>query len=769
MHADLWNQSYFLMMEAVIAAKQIPNALITDQVANMIGSGPPQLSVMSSQSIQNGLAAKKLDVGMCGFFITIERLQNFDFVNPFYLPSGFQAVVVRPTKVPSMLDILSAVIACVDSKAQLIILILLLFVFIFGHILAGAEHLAISVGQNIRSGYFEATMDGMWLSVVTMSTVGFGDLFPKSMFARFLTVVWIFISISLMAMLLAVITASFLLLEFVPDDPVYHISGMTDLAAFSVVTATALAQTVIQREIPDVNITKFPTNSQPEVFRALLNGSFQVAVERPETIQYFNNLVPEFNGRLMPVGIPLYKEGVSFGVSRPGGQEHPIYRLFAQSVASIVGMEAQFQPLRQKWFGAEQSAADSDANFIRRELKNRAINDLLWVGVKILLVVVGAWIFLSCLAVVLRIPRHAVRNETCAAVRVALGVTEEEVLPGCHYTLGYHALKGRVLAGIRHILAEDESSFLSPAQVEEAMSRSEPCSNGLKDQSSHLDLSTDVGDSNGETASISQPQEKTTGRDMAADGTGNWRWRQRLAGMQASNRIALPKSCGAESTGEDMTLVNVGALLDLFAGVLAARRPRATWWERLSGVDYARRSREYVRESFFACYAQAQVVFEELRPLDKDSQALELTADDMADVLMALLTTEVRSLLADGSVLFPHRTGGSDFSDQERSFDQLTRTAQELEARVDHADTAAAAAHSAATGALDTAERLCRLLADPVAANNAALGAPDAETRPREAEAAASAAEAVAGAAPRVAPVPFRHRISRLSTRTAHC
>lgn len=36
---------------------------------------------------------------------------------------------------------------------------------------------------------------------------------------------------------------------------------------------------------------KFPTNAQPQVLRSLLNGAVDVAVERPETIQYYNSKV----------------------------------------------------------------------------------------------------------------------------------------------------------------------------------------------------------------------------------------------------------------------------------------------------------------------------------------------------------------------------------------------------------------------------------------------------------------------------------------------
>ena len=40
-----------------------------------------------------------------------------------------------------------------------------------------------------------------------------------------------------------------------------------------------------------IQMVKFPTNGQPQVFRALIAGTSPVAVERPETIQYFNNMV----------------------------------------------------------------------------------------------------------------------------------------------------------------------------------------------------------------------------------------------------------------------------------------------------------------------------------------------------------------------------------------------------------------------------------------------------------------------------------------------
>ena len=186
--------------------------MITSQLTQMIGTSPPKLLVAKTSSIDSMLAANTLDIGMCGYLITLTRLNGYDFT-PLYMPSGFQAVIKRPTTVPTPSDVIFGVIGCIDSKAQLIFLFLLCIVFLQGHLIAVAENVSKNEERNLRSSYFESTMDGMWLSVVTLSTVGFGDLYPTSLIGRILSVAYIFVSIMLMSMLIAVVTSNFLGLQ----------------------------------------------------------------------------------------------------------------------------------------------------------------------------------------------------------------------------------------------------------------------------------------------------------------------------------------------------------------------------------------------------------------------------------------------------------------------------------------------------------------------------------------------------------------------------
>ena len=133
----------------------------------MVGYSPPTLLGMSSQEIQDGLKNRSIDIGMCGFFMTqggdLTRLLNFDFTI-FYISSGLQAIVPRLNTKPSLVTAFAAIFQTIDTKAQLIFVMLIILVIIFGHIFAAAEHSSAFDGDEvqIRNNFFEGTQDGMW-------------------------------------------------------------------------------------------------------------------------------------------------------------------------------------------------------------------------------------------------------------------------------------------------------------------------------------------------------------------------------------------------------------------------------------------------------------------------------------------------------------------------------------------------------------------------------------------------------------------------------
>ncbi len=235
---------------------------------------------------------------------------------------------------------------------------------------------------------------------------------------------------------------------------------------------------------------------------------------------------------------------------------------------------------------------------------------------------------------------------------------------------------------------------------------------------------------------------------------------RRLLGKRSRAPAAGGKG-GADAEEAEAVWISVSALVDSVAAEMAARRPVTTWWERAAGIDYVRHGRAYARAGFARSYGVAQQVLDEWGGR-ADSAGLELVLDDAADVLMELIVQEERGVFKEGGPVFPFRNGGrSRFADEERSFDQLTREAGELHARIQRVDDAATAAAAAAEEALQTMGRGGIGGLDVVKGGGADNGA--AANGPSGPDGAAAQALRWRSVSPEDSSVAFHHRVDVLA------
>ena len=405
------------------------NSSITSEMLSMVGDSPPPFLAYTFQAMQDGLKNKSLDIGICGIFMTqgqdLSRLKHFDFTI-HYLSSGLQATVPRVYTKPSLLFAFTAIIDTLDAKAQLVFILLLIFVMAFGHIFAAAERSALDNASDVqvRSNFFEGSQDGMWYAFVLMSTVGLGDIAPRTFAGRLLSVAWMFTSIALTSMLYAIVATNFSNLQLIPSTDI-AVASAADLAPYSLGTALSSAANILPTLAPGARVTAFPANTQADVFRALLNGSIDVAVERPETVDYFNRRVPEFQGRLLPVGPVFAPEGVAFAVKRPSpAVPHPLLHLLTLAVAEATRTDyAAFEEIYARWFGI--AAADATNAELRGKLEGDTVVQLRGQAFIVLLVAGMAWVAISAATVLRRLPGIRARNHICQALRGLLGIPEQ--------------------------------------------------------------------------------------------------------------------------------------------------------------------------------------------------------------------------------------------------------------------------------------------------------------------------------------------------------
>ena len=257
--------------------------------------------------------------------------------------------------------------------------------------------------------------------------VGLGDITPKTVQGRLLTVGWMFISIAMLSMLYASVTTNFSNLSLAPSR-VLDIPDPSSLAPYRVGTAVEHAEAALRELIPDpqFSVRTFAPNARGALFAALVNGSLDVVVERPEMIQYYNNLVAGFQGMLQPAGPVFFPEAVAFAVRRLSPeQELPLLRLLSSSVAEAtrsdrLTADSDFDA----WFGAGRASACGKGNApldVELDTVNEIKNQALWT----LLAFLFTWLLISFYTTMQKYPQFLATNHTCEIIRFLLKIPDQ--------------------------------------------------------------------------------------------------------------------------------------------------------------------------------------------------------------------------------------------------------------------------------------------------------------------------------------------------------
>ena len=67
--------------------------------------------------------------------------------------------------------------------------------------------------STVDAGEFKTFWDGVWWAVVTVTTVGYGDLYPSTVAGRIVGIVLMFVGIGFLAVLTATIASYFVKLD----------------------------------------------------------------------------------------------------------------------------------------------------------------------------------------------------------------------------------------------------------------------------------------------------------------------------------------------------------------------------------------------------------------------------------------------------------------------------------------------------------------------------------------------------------------------------
>ena len=142
----------------------------------------------------------------------IDLLSFLPYYLPIFFPAGTAvfrmfrvARILRLFRINSYYDQLNVITEVLSSKKQQ----LMASVFIILILMMGSSLCMYSVEHDAQPDVFQNAFSGVWWSVSTLLTVGYGDIYPKTVMGKILGIIISFLGVGMVAIPTGIISAGF--------------------------------------------------------------------------------------------------------------------------------------------------------------------------------------------------------------------------------------------------------------------------------------------------------------------------------------------------------------------------------------------------------------------------------------------------------------------------------------------------------------------------------------------------------------------------------
>ncbi len=271
------------------------------------------------------------DLAITGISITKAREEVMDFSLP-YFKAGLQ--VMTSTSDQSRLTTPRTILANLVMSPEFFTVIasLLVVILIMAHVFWLVER---KRNADFPTSYLRGIWEGIWYTVVTMVTVGYGDKTVRSVVGRIAAMVWMFASLFLVASFTANITSQLTINRFYGT-----VRGPEDLPgkAIATVDGSTAAQYLTAQRIP------FTAVETIDAAYALLEAGTVDAVvyDSPVLLYYANG---EGQGRVQVVGAIF--EPQDYGIAFPTGSHD---RETVNQALLEIKEDGTYDAIYDRWF-----------------------------------------------------------------------------------------------------------------------------------------------------------------------------------------------------------------------------------------------------------------------------------------------------------------------------------------------------------------------------------------------------------------------------------
>jgi ABC-type amino acid transport substrate-binding protein len=271
----------------------------------------------------------RVDFGIAATTITSERLGSFEFSHPFYLADLGIIAEKEPTP-----DLLSRIFT---RNVLFGIILVLVYMIVAGHIIWLIER---EEDGHFHTSYLRGVATGVWWTIVTMSTVGYGDVYPKKPLGKAFASFVIIIGIAIFGFTVATFSSAMTVSQL--HAPA--ILGPGDLAARPV-AVIAGTQTVFLAE--ERGMQPVPVGSLGEAVALLKEGKVDAVVHDTPLLKYYLKNNPDAGLALAPQTFEIFTYGITYPKGSP-------WREKLDPILITTLEDGTYEKIHTRWFGVRE-------------------------------------------------------------------------------------------------------------------------------------------------------------------------------------------------------------------------------------------------------------------------------------------------------------------------------------------------------------------------------------------------------------------------------
>jgi len=276
----------------------------------------------------NHMVERKADVAFSCITVTEEREKMIDFSH-HYFDSGLRIMVLNETTF-SLTESAKSVFSPIVVKS---ITYIGLFIIICGHIFWWIERGHKYISRNYLPGIFQA----FWYVLVTMTTVGYGDIVPRKWVGRLMAFLVMLIGIGFFGWAIAQLSSAITLQKLHPD-----ITGHRDLRNRLVATVKGTTSVPALEKLGAIVV---PGKSIDHAYEKLLNDEVDALVFDSPTILYYAR--NKGAGRVSVVGTLFDIQYYGFLFPQGSKLREPVNRALLK-----LRKKGIYDRIYSKWFGS---------------------------------------------------------------------------------------------------------------------------------------------------------------------------------------------------------------------------------------------------------------------------------------------------------------------------------------------------------------------------------------------------------------------------------